>query len=254
MAVPYDPVAFAAADALVVTTQAWKDLLERRNTEPAARSLLAHWYGQAETIDLKPIFFMGQSLDPAFRSPSHRRTVNYRHMFTNGQAFGYFGRLAPETMPQIAMTGIAAAAMFRPEIQFVYGGFVRKPVSVRNGLQVPMIGYHDMPSALAACAAVLGNEEQDADFLGSGKIIDAMVVGTPVLAKLNAVRVEQLGEDYPLYYRTRQEAALRVMELVEGGPAYRTKLAEQMRERLVAFEPETVGRRLFDAWQTLAPG
>ena len=252
MAVPYDPEAFAATDGLLVTTRAWKDLLERRNTDEAAREALAEWYGRAEEIELKPIFFMGQALDPSFRTPSPRRVLTYRHMFTNGQAFGYFGRIAPATMPSIAMAGIAAAAVFRPEIQFVYGGFVRKPVKEIIGLQVPVIDYADMPAAVSACAAILGNEEQDSDFLGSGKIIDAMVAGTPVLAKLNAVRLEQLGPDYPLYYRNKHEAAQRVMDLIEGGSAFRAEVRDMMQARLSAFEPEVVGRRLFEAWETLS--
>lgn len=251
MAVPYDPIAFEAADALIVTTLEWKRLLERRSSDPAARAILSGWYGH-EDIDLKPIFFMGQALDPAFRTPPQRRVLGFRHMFTNGQAFGYFGRLSPSSMPTVAMAGIAAAALFRPEIQFVYGGFVRKPVASKIGVQVPTIDYADMPSAVSACTAVLGNEEQDADFLGSGKIIDAMTAGTPVLAKLNAVRLEQLGEEYPLYYRTRSEAACATMELADASPRYRAELGEIMRERLRAFEPDVVGCRLFDAWQTLA--
>lgn len=251
MAVPYDAEVFDRVDGLIVTTQTWRDLLLKRDEDDEARAILKDWYGDGSNLIRKPVFYVGQAYDPGFRQPMPRRTLRFRHSFSNGDAIGYFGRIAPSTMPTIAMTAVMDVARFSPQLQFIYGGFVRKPVTSRIGLQVPPIAYGDMPAAIAACTAVVGNEEKDADFLGSGKIIDAMAVGTPVLAKLNPVRLEQLGEDYPLFYRDRWEAALKLHELVTGGLAFRQAVTDFMAKRLEHHHPDEVGRRLYEAWLTL---
>lgn len=248
---PYDPEAYELADGIILTTQIWQNYLERRDTDEHARDALADWYGQGDIVKPKNIIYLGQAVDPAFERPDPARTDVYRKKFTNGFAVGYFGRIAPTTMPAVAMAGIEQVQASHPDVEFVFGGFVRKPTTAPKGIPVPRIAYEDMPNAVAACGAVLGNEEKDSAFLGSGKIIDAMAAGTPILAKHNPVRVEQLGLDYPLFYSTSDEAARCLMQLIEGGDKYRREIADYLERRLGHYSQAAVGERFYRAWENL---
>src|SRR5690606_26194041 len=84
------------------------------------------------------------------------------------------------------------------------------------------------------------------------KIIDARAVRTPVLAKTNPVRTENLDEDYPRFCRDTRESSMKLHELVTCEPVVRQDLAGLMTQLPELHRPGAVARRLYGAWRSLS--
>ena len=91
-----------------------------------------------------------------------------------------------------------------------------------------------MPSATAACDVLLSNEQPEANWAGSVKPLEAMACGVPIVLSKRPSRVDQLGEDYPLYFNNEDDLAQKVVRLYEDKPFY-ADVQRYLRERSVRF-------------------
>jgi glycosyltransferase involved in cell wall biosynthesis len=228
MAYPFDPVVFKEADALFVTTAAWKWGLEPYSpTNPYSRPLTG-WYG-AMSMKLPRLINIKQVLDERFLIPPLARDVTEaRARMTFGRIIGFFGRIESNTYPTILTAAYQDLKKLLPDLQLVVAGTLRIPLPA-DVLLAPRIDYEKMPQFVKACIATASDEGDDAEFLGSGKVLDSVAAGVPIIAYKTPPRVEQLGEDYPLYYRDHAGAARRLMEA-----AFDRELMADVRKHLAA--------------------
>ena len=211
MAYPFDAEVFRAADALFVTTAAWQWGLEPYSPANPYSRVLTSWYGDMR-MALPPIINIKQVLDDRFLVPPEPRDITEaRARMTFGRTIGFFGRIEANTYPTILTAAYQDLKTRMQSLQLVVAGTLRIPLPDKV-LLVPRIDYEQMPRFLKACIATASDEGDDAEFLGSGKVLDSVAAGVPVIAYKTPPRVEQLGEDYPLYYRDQAGATQRLKE------------------------------------------
>lgn len=209
MAYPYHDEAFRVADALVVTTEVWGELLRSDRSVRDENYFYQEHYPPRARIPNRVIQFK-QALDPTVgpSSVSERDVQRWRFEFTNAtNVLGYAGRLDND-VPRLSIDAFLRST---PRSPVVYAGRIRRGSSTsllkhERALHVGAVPYAAMGSFYTALAATTTQEGSDAQFLGNNKVLDSISVGTPVITHRNNVRVEYLGADYPGLFRTSAEA------------------------------------------------
>ncbi|MEP5152740.1 hypothetical protein [Planktotalea sp.] len=242
MALPYNEEMFAIADALIVTTQAWKDLLGSNGASDPDHAFLQKWYPKGFKTSSK-IVNIRQSIDALFlKEISPQDRFEARAMTTGAGVFGFFGRVTDETIPQTLMRAIQTAksrAKDTSPLLSAFAGNIRIALP-KDSLNLGTVPYEKMPALLSGCLATLGQECADSSYLGSGKILDSMAVGTPIVSRRNLVREEQLGADYPGLFDTQEEANEIIWKLCDGSD-FSTELSNYLLERRNMFTPTSNG-------------
>ncbi|MCC6000958.1 MAG: hypothetical protein JJU19_08860 [Pararhodobacter sp.] len=199
MAYPYDEAVYRAADAVVVTTEAWKRGLTPYAATNMFSDCMRHWYG-AQIVQPRKVINIRQTLNEDFLpEPSPRKVMEAHIRMGMRKTLSFLGRIDSNTFPVIALGSYLRLFKSDPDIRLAIGGTVRIRLNP-NVVQLPRLPHDDMPAFLQACRVTLTDEGADARFLGSGKVLDSMARGVPVLAYRTDTRLEQLGEYYPLYY------------------------------------------------------
>ncbi len=245
LAYPYDPEVFAIADALVVTTSAWQGLLYEHSSSAAVRKKLAKWYPESIVLP-DTILNIQQTIDPRFQRPiSPKSEFVWRAKMTGAQAFGFFGRITDETLPSELLDNLS---VIRERLGTSTNPLAAFAGSIRTKLPMPalslgQISYEDVPSALSACRGTLGQMCADSDYLGSGKLLDAMATKTPIVTRRNAVRDEQLGAEYPGSYDHKDEA-LDILWRLCTEDTFHSELQGYLANRAEHFLPAATGERV----------
>ena len=249
MAYPYDERVFREADAIMVTTAEWKRLLESYSHAAESRRRLSKWYPADGIIDPKRIINVKQCFLPSMTEFSEKLVEIYRARFTFGDALGYFGRVTEETLPRILLHAVEQLKVKFNRLVVVAAGRIRDalPASILNAGQIP---FAEMPSAIRACRGLMANEENDAEFLGSGKVLEAMATGVPIITKKNPVRIEQLGPDYPLYYENQFDA-YQILDEFLSDSNLSQRASNHLAQRRELFSMEAQARRLEEEFSSL---
>ncbi len=247
MAYPYDPKSFAEVDAVFVTTQAWSDLLKQHNGSVAVQQKLAKWY--PEQIEMpRNIVNIQQTIDPMFcEEPSSAELLYWRARTTGAPVFGFFGRVTEETIPRDLLNAIeyvrdVEKSTVSPLAAFSGSIRTKLPNSVLN---LGTIAYRDMPKVIRVCHGTLGQSCKDSDYLGSGKILDSIACGTPIITKENLVRVEQLGAEYPGLFNTQEQANEILLKLCTDED-FVSEVRSYLLSRRSSFLPKASGNRIRD--------
>ncbi|WP_299944259.1 hypothetical protein [uncultured Ruegeria sp.] len=245
LAYPYDPEVFGVADALVVTTEAWQNLLYEHSASTSVRRKLAKWYPDNIVLP-DTIVNIQQTIDPLFLQPISSKTEFFwRAKMTGAQSFGFFGRVTEETIPSELIDNLS---VIRERLGSSTNPLAAFAGSIRTALPEPalslgQIPYEEVPGALAACRGTLGQMCADSDYLGSGKLLDAMATKTPIITRRNAVRDEQLGSAYPGTY-DHSEEALDILWRLCTEDAFHCDLQKYLADRAELFLPISTGQRI----------
>lgn len=237
MGYPYVESVFREADALVVTTDAWKRGLEPYDPQTNIHSSrMTEWYGNG-IISPKHIINIKQTMDPSFlEEPEPAEILEARMRLGFFKAIGFFGRIQDNTFPSLFLAAYKKVITQHPDIKFAVGGTVRMPLD-RSILKLPRLPHDKMPALLSSCMATATDEGNDSMFLGSGKVLDSMACGVPIIAFKSPTRVEQLGDDYPLYYESVDECEKRIREAIFD-EELRIEVKKQLSIRSKIFEPQ----------------
>jgi glycosyltransferase involved in cell wall biosynthesis len=242
LGLPYDEEVFSTADAIFTTTSTWKDMLERYSPDWPPKSWVADWYGD-RIVKPKRILDIGQVSDPSFvPRDGHPLAFRYRAMFGYGRTVGYFGRIDKETVPGSYLEVLPELTRRIPKLTTVFAGNIRIPLP-REVKVVKRISYEEMPFAISACDLLLYDCADTGNWAGSGKVIDAISCGVPVLMARRQARYEQMGEDYPLFFDSKQDL-MQKMERFFSDEPFREHLRGRVLELAKPFRTPVVARRL----------
>lgn len=236
LALPYDEDIYEEADALFTTTKTWADMLTKFSPDFPPRSWLKGWYGN-EIVSPKRVINIGQTADPSFRPcTGHFEAFRYRAMFGFGFIIGYFGRIAPDTFPGSYFQALPKLKDAIDHLGTIIAGniTVEIPKSVRV---VGRISYSKMPYALNACDLVLYDGGDDGNWAGSGKVVDAISCGVPIVLPRKIARMEQLGEDYPMFCDSGDELARKVTRFAKD-EGFRSEVKARVLELAETFRPQ----------------
>lgn len=228
IACPYNAKAFEEADAVATFNRAWQERLQHFHSDPDLFDFFSGWYPK-DMVAPKQVINLGQVLDASF-TPRHGSSdhFRYRARFGFGFVVGYFGRIVDETLPRDYLSILPRLEEEIPELCTVFAGSIRVPLPSRSIRALGTIPFADMPDATSACDVVLSNEQPAANWAGSAKPLEAMACGIPILLTARPSRVEQLGEDYPLFYEGKDDLCQKMLALRRDRDFY-----EQVRRRML---------------------
>ena len=242
-AYPYDKRIWQTTEGVLVTTQAWRDLLTGFNQQRVKRSVRRPWY-PSRIASPGHILLAEQSVSPGFGpEPTDPRTKRFRARFGSGFTVGYIGRIDPTSFPYAATKAVERVRRTNPRITLVFVGRIRDVQIPDWAVIWPAEPHENMPFVTSAFDCLLYDQDDTGEWLGSAKVLEAMSCGIPVLARPHAARIEQLGENYPLFYETAQDVE-RLLVRLERDPSWRDEISAQLLERSSRYSEPEVARRL----------
>ena len=184
--IPNHQECFRKAAGLVFPTRSWRDKIRDRDF-----TLLTRIYKKTDYFP-KHLLEYSQVTYPEDLS-KHPKTIKYKNLFGNGFIIGHFGRVVKSNTINFIP---ALAERTKANIVFVGGGGAVKSKRYRHISHIPK---EDVKYAISACNVLLYNQDLQGHFSGALKIIDALNYGVPITSPKYDARVDELGEDYPLY-------------------------------------------------------
>ncbi|MDP4686223.1 MAG: glycosyltransferase [Salibacteraceae bacterium] len=231
LAYPYNEEAFRNADAVLTTTQIWKERLEQFNERSDSFEFFGGYYPET-IVQPKQIINIGQVLaDDYVPKTSDFKCFQFKAQFGYGFTVAYFGRVDNEAKPHPDYLSIIPELEIQiPELKTVFAGNIRVEIPSKRVIKVGKINYQDMVFATSACDVLLCNEHDEANWLASGKTLEAIGCEVPIVLTPRPARVEQLGADYPLFYNTKEELLVLILKLYRDSN-FRSSVKDYMRER-----------------------
>lgn len=253
MGMPYSDWLYHHVDAVITTTESWKKAILGYNSSSYYRELVGEWYGKLDKIILpKKIINIRQTIDADFGKEVDRDTVMLNRIsFGLKPTFGYFGSLHQRLLPTMATNALNRISDEGDDISIVVAGKkyvdTKLPRNVRNLGYLP---YGKIPGYIQSCHCLIANEGAETEYLGSGKVLDAMAAKTPILAYRSAVREEQLGADYLGFYSSEEEAYI-IAKLIINNPFFRNQILKQLENRSEIFSIKSQGEYLYQEFLEL---
>jgi len=240
---PYDEDGFREADAVSAFNEAWRSGLEHFHQDPEMFDFFCGAFPKdmippKKVINIRQV--LAEHFEPKQGSQLHFR---YRACFGYGFTVGYFGRIVEETLPVGYLSILPELKKEIPELNTVFAGSIRIPLEEKSIINVKYIPFEEMPYATSACDILLGNEQPEANWAGSAKPLEAMACGVPFVMSRRPARVNQLGEDYPLFYDTKEELKELILKLYKDREFFQ-RISKELIAKAQEFYPEQMGKYL----------
>ena len=242
---PYDANIWKMVDGIVVTNYFWKNYLQTYNDRTSNRLKKDPWYPDS-IVQPKHIVVLEQSITPQMR-PQRNSTISklYRYSFGDGFNIGYLGRIDPTSYPYHVTEAIKEIRSKDNRVTFTFLGNIRD-VTIPDWIQ---IYYRQpierMPDVVSAFDCLIYDQDDGGHYLGSNKCLEAMACGVPILVRRHGSRIEQLGQNYPLYYDSTEEAESLIVKLKDD-QNFSSQISQYLLERSSYFFRESVAQRIKD--------
>lgn len=246
---PYDEEGFKTANAVSTFNLAWKEGLDTFHQDPSRYDFFCNAFPK-NMIQPKGVINVKQVLGDHFES-KHGTHLHFRYKACFGYGFtiGYFGRIVEETLPKDYLSIIDDLKSEISILNTVFAGSIRVPLEEQSIINVKYIPFEEMPYATSACDILLANEQPEANWAGSAKPLEAMACGVPIIVSKRPARVNQLGEDYPLYYSSPQELKELILKLYKDSVFYK-EVQSRLIAKARAFYPEQIAGYLKQELET----
>ena len=165
--------------------------------------------------------------------------------------FGFFGSLAMQIFPNLAIKALQRIINDGYEVNIIAAGKKYSNTVVPNKVNyLGYLPYESIPGYIQTCTCLIANEGIETEYLGSGKVLDAIAAGIPILSYRSAVREEQLGKDYLGFYSSEEEAYFIAKFILENS-SFRGKIVDQLKLRYEMFSTENQGDYLYKQFSDL---
>lgn len=252
MGMPYSPWLYQHVDAILTTTESWKNLILSYNDCDNSRQLLRDWYGNYDIIiPPKNIINIRQTIDPMFEQRISTNDIMMKKIsFEFKPTFGFFGSLAMKIFPHQAVKALCRLRKEK-EINICLAGKKYTDTTIPTETRyLGFIPYEQTLTYMKACICLIANEGVETEYLGSGKVLDAIAAQIPILAYRSIVREEQLGKDYLGFYQSEEEAYVIAKMIVEN-QFFRDSIVSQLKARYDIFSVQSQGKYLFNQLEPL---
>lgn len=253
MGIPYSSWLYNHVDAVITTTESWKNAILNYNSSTYYKELVGDWYGNTEKIIIpKKIINIRQTIDADFIQKIDKTTImRNRISFGLKPTFGFFGSMAMQIFPNLAIKALQAISNDGYDINVIAAGKKYSNTSIpKNITYLGYLPYENIPSYIKSCTCLIANEGIETEYLGSGKVLDAIAANVPILAYRSAVREEQLGKNYLGFYSSEEEAYF-IIKLIIENPFFREQVIVQLRSRYELFSVENQGKYLYKQFSEL---
>jgi glycosyltransferase involved in cell wall biosynthesis len=197
-ATPYDSLSFSSADYISTFTESWTQKLIDGYDFPY--NAYPSGYKTDKAITIRQVI-----PDEFFKNnrKKYYKTQRARKKFGGSFVIGHFGRVTNSCYPHSFLFVLKRLKKVYPNIRAVFCG---NSDSIRNfgkrhNIPIHNFSYSNMPYAISACDLILYNyRDGQGHIAGSMKVLEAMARGVPILCPRYDARIEELGEDYELFY------------------------------------------------------
>jgi len=217
MAYPYDEDMFKSASAVFVQTPNWKNHLQKNGIDSEEKlkylykSLTPSYEGLP--YDFKcPVINTWQRTDQDIvdKVSTKKDLFKFEAETTGAKVFGYYGNLSKNLYPYMGFAAIKNLHRDFPEHSptVILAGRFRKggEIADKNIIHIGNVDYDDMPSLIDVSTATFTTESLLCNTLGNQKVLDSISRGVPVLCRKLDTFVSQLGDNYPCFYESENEA------------------------------------------------
>ena len=242
MGYPYDSDVWSNVDGIVVTNHSWKEFLETFNSKSKQERKQDPWYPNS-IVQPKHIVVFEQSLATHIKPQQNSKiTKMYRCSFGSGFNIGFLGRVDPTCYPHQAIAAINKIRSKDNRVTFTFLGNIRD-VEIPNWVQT----YYRQPMermsyVISAFDCLIYDQDMTGHYMGSNKCLEAMACGVPILVRRYNARIEQFGENYPLYYDDSKEAEYLIMKLKED-TSFASDISEYLLKQSTNYLKENVEQR-----------
>ena len=214
--VPNHQSCYKKADAIVYITETWKNNINRNDKE----EYFCNIYSKDNYIPKKSVVF-NQITNP-IDLKTHPKTLEFRKKVNGDFIIGHFGRVDEGNYPYEFLDIIDDFVEFNQniKIKIIYVGNMKLKINSKHIDLFDFIPIEDLPYAVSACDVVLMTQDKQANFCGSLKIIDSLSYGIPVICPKYDARVDELGEEYPLFYQTSEDILRNLQIIVRNKNKY----------------------------------
>jgi len=245
VSVPYHDAAHRCATAITTVTRTWSNRLRNGGDDVAGRT------------PNKNIITMHQVVDDTFKPlQDHVKTKAIRKDIGGDFIIGHFGSIRESCYPYSFLAILPRLKKKYPNLKVIFGHAKGRLGDVqKDNITYVDYNYSDMPYVISACDLILYNMRTDAGHLaGSMKVLEAMACGVPVLAPKFDARVEELGEDYELFYpyktnngRFPKESEdimfKKICEVIDN-KSLRKRVSDKLLKRIKFYRIDTSSKRL----------
>lgn len=253
MGIPYSSWLYQHVDAVITTTESWKNAILNYNESAYYKELVGDWYGNTDKlITPKKIINIRQTIDSNFLQKIDKNTIiKNKISFGLKPTFGFFGSLAMQIFPNLAINALQKISNDGLQINVIAAGKkYSNTVVPKNVRYLGYLPYESIPGYLKSCTCLIANEGVETEYLGSGKVLDAIAANVPILSYRSAVREEQLGKDYLGFYSSEEEAYF-VIKLIIENSFFREQIIMQLKSRYDMFSVKSQGDYLYEQFSQL---
>lgn len=187
-ATPYDKESFETANYISTFTKSWTNRL--RN------GIAIKGFPKIKMDNVITIHqVVGKEFKPLQNSI---KTQEIRSKLSGDFIIGCFGAIRESCFPQSFLHILPSILVDYPEVEVVFND-----ISGMKNSQIIQkeFSYDEMPYAISACDLLLYNVRvNDGNIARSLKVLESMACGVPILCPKFDARVEELGENYELFY------------------------------------------------------
>lgn len=257
---PYDEKSFASANYISTFTESWTEKLKDGYDFPY--SIYPEGYSTNKAITIRQvipdIFFKNNQ-------KNFYKVRNFRKKFGGSFIIGHFGRVSQSCYPHSFLVVYKRLKKVYPNINVIFCGKSHAVRQLRRDHNIKgfNVSYNDMPYAISACDLILYNyRDGQGHIAGSMKILEAMARGVPILCPKYDARVEELGDEYELFYpyenicktnaaptqkRFSDQIERKMFRLIKrciDDPEWSSSVGEELKSRANYFSVEKSAERL----------
>jgi len=260
---PYNKFAYRKCDIIVTYTKSWEEKLLDYNINPKPSDGL---YPDNKIPIPKNVITVYQSIDKRFYEKIDQNMRNKMRKNLTGQnnvdlLIAHFGRVSKTCYPKHLLQAFNKLCDNYPNknLKLAYVGkkiHFRIPIKSKNKnviVNTNGINYHQIHKYIQSVDLITSDyNTPTADWGGCMHIIEAMACGVPILCGNYDVRIEQMGEDYPLFWNkngTRDEIVDRIysilVNLLEKQIDLET-LSKNLIESSKKYQTEVIAKKIYE--------
>lgn len=192
MSSPYDLECFRKSTAIGAFTKAWENLLREGR-------ILGFLNPNGKRFD--NVVTIYQTIADEFRPlQNDPKTIRIREEIDADIIVGHFGRIANTTYPYLLLSVWEELISRYPRMKLVFGVNNGKVDTIYKNILHKTIAHSDMPYYISACDIVVVSQHgREWDVCGNLKVKEPAACGVPVILQRSLARIEEYGNDYPLF-------------------------------------------------------
>lgn len=220
---PFNKIAFEKAVCITTYSDSWTKKMKENYDFPYSM--------YPNSFPGKTIKTINQVIDPIFYKNKDEKIVSSIRKEVGGSfILGHFGRVSDSCFPHVLLRAMPKLITECPGIKFLFATSdkykkvligSKKYRSQAKNIIFKKFDYKNVPDAISACDATIYTYiDRQGHFAGSMKVLESMARGVPIILPKYDARVDELGSDYPFFFKNVEILDPKSGEKLRNPPDY----------------------------------